>query len=313
MTDSYVIIGGANKSGTTSLFRYHADHPEVYPSRIKETDFFAPGGESVDSLRTKYESLFQGCSEGAKVRLEASPEYMTEGARLVERMQQILPTAKLIFYPRDPVNRILSRFQRNKQSQFEKGMAMLSIHEFVDLLEEVVADSGSVPSEGVRRNVLLQFNRGCYANYLREHRKCFPNDQMFMFMLMFDDLVGQPRNIVQDVCRFIGVNEDFYSNYQFQIENQSRQYRLPMLQKTGSRLGKTFEGVINRAPYVRYALRKILLSPHAVPKNSEVCQSVYSRIESLYRLKRRKILPCFLRACIRIWNCHLGCYFQIHK
>jgi hypothetical protein len=292
MTDSYVIIGGANKSGTTSLFRYLADHPEVCSSRIKETDFFlVHGDESVDSLRTKYESLFQGCSEGAKVRLEASPGYMTEGARLAERMQQILPTAKLIFCLRDPVKRILSQFQRNKQSQFEKGMAMLSIHEFVDLLEKVVAYSGSVPLEGVRRNALLQFNRGCYATHLQEYRKYFPNDQMLV--LMFDDLVGQTRNTVQDVCHFIGIDKGFYNDYRFRIENQARQYRMPILQKAGSRLGKTFEGVLNRAPYVRYALRKILLSPHAVPKNSEVCQSEYSRIESLY-MKKKKDLAVFL-------------------
>jgi hypothetical protein len=35
------IIAGTNKAGTTSLFRYLSDHPEVCASNIKEISFFS--------------------------------------------------------------------------------------------------------------------------------------------------------------------------------------------------------------------------------------------------------------------------------
>lgn len=292
MADSYVIIAGANKSGTTSLFRYLSEHPEVCPSRVKETDFFLQhAGESTERLKAKYELLFESCSENTKVKLEASPGYMTEGDTVAERMQQVLPAVKLVFCLRDPVTRILSQFHRNKQSQFEKGLAALSIHEFIDLLEEVVSAPEQVPSEGVQRNALLQFRRGCYATWLQAYRGYFPNDQMLV--LMFDDLVGQTRNTVQDVCRFIGVDKDFYNNYQFRVENQARQYRWPALQRSGSRLGRKFEGFLNKLPYARRVLRAILLSSHAAPKNNDVSPAVSARIESLYR-EEKKELASFL-------------------
>src|SRR5919112_425923 len=44
MTLPNFLILGAQKAGTTSLFNYLGQHPEVYPSPIKETHFFDHGG-----------------------------------------------------------------------------------------------------------------------------------------------------------------------------------------------------------------------------------------------------------------------------
>ena len=40
MSNQHAIIAGVNKCGTTSVFRYLADHPDVCASSIKETRFF---------------------------------------------------------------------------------------------------------------------------------------------------------------------------------------------------------------------------------------------------------------------------------
>ena len=54
-----VIIGGTQKAGTTSLFRYLADHPSVCPSSIKEVDFFLKYNDEIDMGAVKeYESFF---------------------------------------------------------------------------------------------------------------------------------------------------------------------------------------------------------------------------------------------------------------
>jgi len=36
----FLIIGGTSKAGTTSLYTYLADHPQICPSALKETRFF---------------------------------------------------------------------------------------------------------------------------------------------------------------------------------------------------------------------------------------------------------------------------------
>ena len=42
MLPTFVIIGAA-KAGTTALYWYLADHPEVFMSPVKETNYFAFG------------------------------------------------------------------------------------------------------------------------------------------------------------------------------------------------------------------------------------------------------------------------------
>ena len=55
---NFVIIGAA-RSGTTSLYRYLAQHPDVFTSPVKETNFFAweaerPVESSAPSLEQMY-------------------------------------------------------------------------------------------------------------------------------------------------------------------------------------------------------------------------------------------------------------------
>jgi hypothetical protein len=71
----YLIIGGAPKSATTSLFRYLADHPQVCPCGQKETYFFAREFDfekTCQVLETAegFESYFLHCDERGKLRRE---------------------------------------------------------------------------------------------------------------------------------------------------------------------------------------------------------------------------------------------------
>jgi len=76
---------GAGKSGTTSLWRYLEQHPEVYMSPIKEPKFFAFEGGVPDFRGPKtpwavtdleaYRALFAGVSE-EKALGEASAYYL---------------------------------------------------------------------------------------------------------------------------------------------------------------------------------------------------------------------------------------------
>ena len=43
----FLIIGAA-KSGTTSLYHYLGQHPDVFVSPVKEPNFFAFAGEEVN-------------------------------------------------------------------------------------------------------------------------------------------------------------------------------------------------------------------------------------------------------------------------
>jgi len=87
MTMPNFLVIGAAKAGTTSLYHYLNEHPQVFMSPIKETNFFAFNGERLDgrSRRSRetfpvqtleeYENLFAG-SAGARAVGEVSPLYL---------------------------------------------------------------------------------------------------------------------------------------------------------------------------------------------------------------------------------------------
>ncbi len=129
-TPNFFVIGAA-RSGTTSLYHYLKQHPQIYISPVKEPRFFAfkgvadnldsyyePSGsdivkESITSFEA-YCALFQGVS-CEKAIGEASPLYLWS-SKACENIHQTIPDAKLIAILRDPVERAFSHFLLNKES-----------------------------------------------------------------------------------------------------------------------------------------------------------------------------------------------------
>ncbi len=88
MLPDFIVIGAA-KAGTTALYWYLAEHPEVFMSRVKETNFLAYGLDGqgrlvygnpdvhhfpVKSL-AEYQDLFAEAGPARRLG-EASPIYL---------------------------------------------------------------------------------------------------------------------------------------------------------------------------------------------------------------------------------------------
>lgn len=108
------IIGGAPKTGTTSLFRYLGQHPEVFTSNPKEPHYLASedGTHIVCGsrfTREEYEGLFEGAHSN-QVAGEASTWYLRLAQRVAPKAAEMIPKAKWIFLLRDPVDRAYSDY-----------------------------------------------------------------------------------------------------------------------------------------------------------------------------------------------------------
>ena len=117
MLPTFLIVG-ARKSGTTTLWRNLAAHPDVAVAKVKEPDFLtrsalpSPLGETGARARycafdrglAWYEGLFPG-SDGARAVGKASNAYLwtEDAARFI---RETVPNVRLIFLFRDPVERI---------------------------------------------------------------------------------------------------------------------------------------------------------------------------------------------------------------
>lgn len=104
----FVVIG-TMKGGTTSLHKYLGVHPQVGVSKPKETNFFLD--RNKEDL-----SWYRGCFEGDfEVCGEVSPNYTKHPgfSGVPKRMHETIPSAKLIYLVRDPIERAISHYTHN--------------------------------------------------------------------------------------------------------------------------------------------------------------------------------------------------------
>jgi hypothetical protein len=101
-----LVVIGAKKAATTSLYHYLASHPDIWMSREKELDFFVAERNWRRGLGW-YRRQFNAA---AAVRGEASPYYTALPAHpgVPERMARVLPDVRLVYLVRDPIERLLS-------------------------------------------------------------------------------------------------------------------------------------------------------------------------------------------------------------
>ncbi len=124
MDPDFILIG-AQRSGTTSMYRYLAEHPSVAPTLVsKGVQYFsmAPGkGRSWyrGHFPTRaYRGIHRGLHHAPLITGEASPYYLFHPL-VPERVAAALPEVKLIVLLRDPVGRAYSQFQHEREGGFE--------------------------------------------------------------------------------------------------------------------------------------------------------------------------------------------------
>lgn len=184
------IIIGVAKGGTTALYRYLGEHPEIYMSALKEINYFAysdnegrVSGRSfpVTTLEA-YRGLFSDGSE-YKVRGEASPSYFG-CASSPGRIHELIPDAKLIISLRNPVDRAFSGYQMQVRANVERRP-----------IQEAFTEDALF--------VRVSF----YYENLKRYFDTFSKEQIHV--LLFDDLKKNTLGSVQSIFRFLDVDPTF--------------------------------------------------------------------------------------------------------
>lgn len=212
MTLPNFLIIGAAKAGTTSLYYYLKQHPDVFMSPIKEPIFFAaesgeieypgPDGRALSRAANpgavttveEYEALFAGVGNEKAVG-EASPMYLYVPTA-ARRIQTHVPDAKLIAILRDPAERAYSAFlQRVREGREPAGS-------FREALGEEEARIRAGWGLGYHYK-----SRGFYYEQLRRYYETFGPEQIRVYL--YEELGKNPVGVAQDIFRFLGVDDAF--------------------------------------------------------------------------------------------------------
>lgn len=194
---------GAQKAGTTSVYEYLRQHPEVYMSPVKEPGYLKDGpglglapGERAVTDRAEYLALFDGVTTERAIG-EATASYL-QSATSAGRIADVVPGARLVAVLRNPVDRAFSAYSM----RVGQGIEDLS---FAEAVAAERAGGGGAGGDGRRGRSYL--GPGFYARHLGRYLERFPREQLSIHL--YEDLSRDPVGLMAEVFGFLGVDASF--------------------------------------------------------------------------------------------------------
>ena len=208
---NFLVIGAA-KSGTSSLFNYLRQHPQIYMSPVKEPKYFAfnegdklclngPGDMAehieVTTNIEAYCQLFAGVTDEIAIG-ECSPSYLyCQGT--AGRIKNLLPDIKVIAILRHPVERAYSNFLH----LFSSGREPLNSFE----------QALNAEQERIKANWEYYWhlkNQGFYYAQLKKYFDLFDKKQIKVYL--YEYYQSEPNKFLKDIFDFLDIDSNFMPN-----------------------------------------------------------------------------------------------------
>ncbi len=235
------IIVGAAKAGTTSLYQYLKQHPEIYFPPIKEVNFFctdirpenfrAEYAKSVyldvdDFISSgmkhevfhgfvktidQYEKIFEPAGP-KKILGELSNTYLYSETA-AKKIYETLPGAKIIMVLRNPFDRAFSHYKMDYNNGLVNG----------DFITELKNDMSKTERGWGISN--LYFELGLYSKQVKRYYESFPRNQLLI--LFYDEWKKDQQIFFKTICSFIGADPDF--RFDFSTRHNESKSRSPII------------------------------------------------------------------------------------
>lgn len=201
MLPNFFIVG-APKAGTTSLYYYLKEHPEVYMSPEKEPNFFSHQEIQSQNLYYKkrntetledYQKLFNGVTYEKAIG-EASVSYLFYHS-VSKKIYSRVPHAKVIIILRNPVDRAFSHYLMDLR------LGYISIS-FDDVIYK----------RGRYKNLNLYYQQyvelGLYHEQVKRYLTTFGKKNVLV--LISNEFKKNTKKIVNSVYDFLRVDRTFF-------------------------------------------------------------------------------------------------------
>ncbi|MEM1113806.1 MAG: sulfotransferase domain-containing protein [Pseudomonadota bacterium] len=216
-----VIIAGAPKCGTTSVFEWLAAHHQVCGSSVKETYFlmdkdsplYIRGSSYNDIGPVGYDKYFSHCKENSSLLVEATPDYLYQKTPLSVIANTHKPV-KVVFILRKPSDRVYStyRFFTGNKSIFDQHIS------FAEFIRTVKYQEGPTnhPLWPLIANAIRYSE---YIRYLIEWEIALGRNNMAIYT--YEEMLKSPARMMKNLSDMLCIDSEFYSDYDFPAHNQS--------------------------------------------------------------------------------------------
>ena len=192
-------IVGAPKCGTTAIYYYLAQHPEVFLP-YKEVNFFGSDLYFPDQIRdeSKYLDLFASARTELRVG-EVSVWYLYSKTAAAE-IKRLFPDASIVIILRNPVEMLYSLHSQLLYSGVE------DIQDFAGALRAAANLGRRLPLWN-GPPVMNYWEAAKYSPQLKRYLDTFGREKVKV--IIFDDFRTDTLKSYQELCRFLGVNSSF--------------------------------------------------------------------------------------------------------
>lgn len=203
--NNFTLIIGAMKCGTTSLFSYLCQHPEIASPIFKEPNFFSYD-ERWNNGWKWYLSRWDNwdCNQH-KIALEASINYTKIHAypEVISRIKSMENRAsfKFIYVVRDPLDRIESHYTHAQAASWGNSIKKLEYGIDPELIET-----------------------SKYAKQISKYFQAFPKSDILI--INFNDLKSTPDRILKQICVFLEVDPNFKFSNLNEVYNPSESHMI---------------------------------------------------------------------------------------
>lgn len=232
-----LMIVGAQKSGTSSLLRYLAQHPDIYPHPQPEMTYFLQDHEYNRGYESAYSKYFSKCPDGQY--LIAKNVMVMCSTEKMQRIYEHNPKMHLVVLLREPVSRAYSAYWWARRRGWE------NVKSFEDAL---AAEETRHSDDWFKwRQCLYKFN-SIYFSHVSNLYELFGKEQVHCFLT--DDLTTDSMSICQNIFTIMGVISEFEPT----VSKRINQAAMPR----SDRFGHLFTQFLASRNPMRRAIRKLI-------------------------------------------------------
>ncbi len=209
MVPQFLVIG-TKRGGSTSLFEYLIQHPDVIPPYVAKGsryfDVHYHRGQPWFRSHFPLERTAMRRARDTKTRMitgEASP-YIIYHPLAAERIAKALPNVQLLLAVRDPVERAWSHYQYEVARGFEPLDPIAAFAAEASRLQGEVQRMVEEPGYLAKAHRHWSYvDRGRYAAQLERLYEWVPPDQVLV--VSSEQLFARTNETMQKVARFLGL------------------------------------------------------------------------------------------------------------
>lgn len=280
------LIVGAAKAGTTSLYNYLDQHPDIFMSHIKEPCFFSFASENIEFQTKKaafitrpedYLALFDN-SENCQCRGEASTPYLYLYEKTIHNIKKYVSgyeNIKIVIVLRNPVHRAYSQYMMLRR----------------DFREDLTFEE-AIKEERVRIEKKYHFDyyyidRGFYFEQVKAYLENFK----YVKIYLYEDIRKASQELMKDLFEFLHVDKDFTcnTNVEYNVSGIPRLHLINKILKTDNIIKKTIKNILPEQLIDSFTKKIIKFDAKYNLKKTEMSETTKQYLITVYKEDIKKL------------------------